>query len=204
MNLRVNILFLLIIATLFSCKEHNEYHSIIDKIESNSTNFKRDSTFSEGQFEIADLIKINDDEFHFYVKNRKNEIESYECSECHSKPVSQLKSENISKKAHWNIKLKHADAKTMSCLTCHIDNDTNSLQSITGEKIDFNLSYQLCTQCHNKEVKDWKGGAHGKNLSGWKASRVSKLCVECHDPHQPSFEKRWPARYNTIMANERK
>ncbi|MDH3321637.1 MAG: cytochrome C [Flavobacteriaceae bacterium] len=204
MNLKLSILLILAI-TLFSCKEnHEEYHNIIDKIEANSMAYKKDSTFSNNQFEISELTTVIDNDPHFYIKNRKSEIESYACSECHNKPVSQLQSEDLGKKAHWDIKLIHADDKTMSCLSCHKDNDMDNLHSITGGKIDFNLSYQLCAQCHNKEVKDWKGGAHGKNISGWQTSRVSKLCVECHNPHNPSFEKRWPARYNTQMVEQRK
>jgi nitrate/TMAO reductase-like tetraheme cytochrome c subunit len=65
------------------------------------------------------------------------------------------------------------------------------------------MSYQLCAQCHNSQVKDWVGGAHGKNLSGWKSARVSKLCVECHNPHSPALDKRWPSRYNSQMVSQR-
>ena len=205
MNLKLNIFILLLAVIMISCKDnHNEYHNIIDKIEAESVNYPRDTTFSNNQFDVSELITVTDNDPHFYIKNRKNEIESFACSECHNKPVSQLKTENFGKKAHWDIKLNHADDKTMSCLSCHSDANMDNLHSITGKKIDFNLSYQLCTQCHTKQVKDWKGGAHGKNLSGWKTSRVSKLCVECHDPHKPHFEKRWPARYNTVMVDERK
>ncbi len=204
-KLKQSIFILLLIISMISCKDdHNEYHNVIDKIEANSVSYKRDSTFSNNQFEISELIKVTDNEPNFYIKNRKNSIESYACNECHDKPVSQLQTENLGKKAHWDIKLKHADTKTMTCLSCHSENNMDNLHSITGEKIDFNFSYQLCSQCHNKQEKDWKGGAHGKNISGWKTSRVSKLCVECHNPHQPSFEKRWPARYNTQMVSERK
>jgi len=150
------------------------------------------------------LVTVTDNDPHFYIKNRKNKIKLYDCKECHNKPISQLQTKNLGKKAHWDIELNHADTNTMSCLSCHSDNNMNNLQSITGKKIDFNLSYQLCAQCHTNQVKDWKGGAHGKNLSGWKTARVSKLCVECHNPHKPNFEKRWPARYNSKMVEERK
>ncbi len=204
MKLKLNISILLLAIIMISCKnDQKEYHNIIDKIEAKSTDYKRDSTFSNNQFEKSDLVQVTDHETQFYIENRKNRIESYECSECHDKPVSQLQTENLGKKAHWDIKINHADNKTMSCLSCHIENDMDNLHSITGETIDLNFSYQLCNQCHNKEVKDWKGGAHGKNISGWKTSRVSKLCVECHDPHKPSIEKRWPARYNSQMVDER-
>ena len=205
MNIKYNILAVFLVLTLISCKEdHKKYHTIIDKIEATTVSYQRDSTFSKNQFSMSELVTISDADTHFYIKERKSNIKSFACSECHDKSVSQLQHENIGiKKAHWDIKINHADANTMSCLSCHIDNDMDNLQSITGVKIDFNKSYQLCAQCHSKQVKEWKGGAHGKNISGWKTSRVSKLCVECHNPHNPSFKTRWPARYNSTMVDER-
>lgn len=196
---------LLLILLIFSCKEKgHEYHSLIDKIKSESVEFNKDSIVERPQYQVENLTEIYEDETFFLVQNRKNIVKSYACNECHSEPVAELQTEGLGKKAHWHIQLNHADDNTMSCLTCHVDNDMNNLKSITGNTIDFNYSHQLCNQCHNKEVTDWIGGAHGKNLSGWKGARVSKLCVECHNPHKPAIEKRWPSRYNTKMVNSRK
>lgn len=204
-KLNQSFFILLVVVSMLSCKEnHNEYRSVIDKIEAKSIAYQKDSVFTSSQFEVSELVKVFGDQTSFYIQNRKNKIESYACNECHDRPLDQLQSENLGKKAHWDIKLIHADSKTMSCLSCHSENNLDKLHSITGESIDFNFSYQLCNQCHNKEVKDWKGGAHGKNISGWKTARISKLCVECHNPHKPSIEKRWPDRYNTQMVDERK
>ena len=80
----------------------------------------------------------------------------------------------------------------------------NSLKSLTGEKIDFDRSYKLCSQCHQNEFKDWKGGAHGKRLESWASPRASMTCVNCHNPHSPHFETRWPSRFNTEKVKERK
>lgn len=205
MNVNYNIPVIFLILVLMSCKgDHKKYHTVIDKIEAKTVPFQRDSTFSKNQFSISELITVTDATPHFYIKERKSNIKSFACSECHDRPVSQLQSHNPNtKKAHWDIKLNHADANTMSCLSCHIDNDMDNMHSITGTKIDFNKSYQICAQCHSKQAEDWKGGAHGKNISGWKTARVSKLCVECHNPHNPSFKTRWPARYNATMVDER-
>ena len=60
-----------------------------------------------------------------------------------------------------------------------------------------------CKECHQQEFKDWKGGAHGKQLGGWAPPRVSNTCVNCHNPHNPYFEKRWPVRFNTQKVKER-
>ena len=77
-------------------------------------------------------------------------------------------------------------------------------KSLTDSPIDFNYSYKLCSQCHQEQFKDWKGGAHGQQLGGWAPPRVSNTCVNCHNPHNPKFEKRWPVRFNTQVEKERK
>ena len=202
---QLKILTITILILVSSCKgKKKEYHNLIHKIEAQSVQYDRDSIEHHELFEMDQLVAIDENDIHFYIQNRKTNIKSYACSECHTKPVDQLHKEGLGKKAHWDITIKHADTKTMACLSCHNSENMNNLQSITGDPIDFNKSYQLCSQCHNKEVKDWVGGAHGKNISGWKSERVSKLCVECHNPHQPQIAKRWPSRYNATMVEERK
>ncbi len=123
--------------------------------------------------------------------------------ECHSKPLTQMSGLDA-QKAHWNIKLNHANSETMNCATCHNGEDMNNLKTLTGQKVDFNLSYKVCAQCHSGQFEDWKGGAHGKKVAGWAPPRASMTCVNCHDPHSPSFEKRLPVQFNTQKGIERK
>lgn len=201
----IKIIPCVLIFLLLSCKgEKEKYHNLIDKIKAESVEYERKSIQEQDLFDADALVQIDENDIQFYIQSRKDKIQSFQCSECHTKPVSELQTEGLGKKAHWDITLNHADDNTMSCLSCHIDNDMNNLKSITGNYIDLNYSYQLCNQCHNQEVKDWAGGAHGKNLSGWQGSRISKLCTECHNPHDPSIKKRWPSRYNSVMVIERK
>ena len=199
-----NFLIALVGLLVLSCKDKDHgYHNLIDKIEAESVEFSRDSLYERETYDHEQLIDLYENDRSFYIQNRKTKMVSYACSECHTQSVDKLKTEGLGKKAHWDVVLNHANDHTMSCLTCHVENDMDQLQSNTGHIIDFNYSYQLCSQCHSKEVKDWIGGAHGKNLSGWKGARVAKLCVECHNPHQPAIAKRWPSRYNSNMANSR-
>ena len=199
------ILTITILILTSSCKgKKKEYHNLMHKIEAKSVSYVRDSIQNQTLFDVNELVEIDENDIHFYIPKRKTNIKSYACNECHNKPVEQLHKEGLGKKAHWDITINHADTKTMSCLSCHNSQDMNNLKSITGDPIDFNKSYKLCSQCHNSQVKDWVGGAHGKNISGWKSTRVSKLCVECHNPHAPQIAKRWPSRYNATMVNERK
>ncbi|MDG2195115.1 MAG: cytochrome c3 family protein [Polaribacter sp.] len=187
-----------------SCKhQENEYHSITDKIEAKSKDYHGVSVSSEPYFGDIDLIKISEDGQSFLIPERKGNIKSYACTECHTKPLKQMQSKDL-KKAHWNISIKHAGANTMNCITCHSSNNMDDLHSLTGSKIDFNKSYKLCSQCHTEQFKDWKGGAHGKQIGGWAPPRASLTCVNCHNPHNPAFSSKWPARFNTQKIKERK
>ncbi|SIS46486.1 Cytochrome c7 [Zobellia uliginosa] len=187
--------------SLFSCKEEGEYHSISDKIEGESKPYHGPLT-SEGLLTDTELIEITEGEHTFLIPERKGQIKSYACTECHSKPVSQMIGKDAPK-AHWDIKLDHANSDAMNCATCHNGEDMNQLHTLTGKNIDFNLSYKLCAQCHSNQFEDWKGGAHGKKVAGWAPPRASNTCVNCHNPHSPSFETRWPVRFNTKTAIER-
>ena len=198
----VSILCITVLVT--SCKDHKEeYHSITDKIDAESKNYHGTSISSEKYLDGLDMIEVTENGQAFLIPDRKGQLKSYACSECHTKPLANMQSKDL-KKAHWNIKLQHANLNTMNCATCHNANDMDNLKSVTGVAIDFNKSYQLCSQCHTKQFTDWSGGAHGKRIGGWAPPRASMTCVNCHDPHKPQIAPKWPERYNTLKVEERK
>jgi len=207
MTTKIKVSTLILIVCLFavSCKhsEEHKYHTVIDKIEANTTEYNGE-TSSDVYNETLETVEVTEGDFKFLIPERKSQITTFNCIECHSQPLGNLKEHKVGEKAaHWNIKLNHAEAEIMNCTTCHNKNNFDNLQSLTGGPIDFNYSYKLCSQCHQKEFKDWKGGAHGKQIGGWAPPRVSNTCVNCHDPHSPKFEKRWPASFNTVVEKER-
>lgn len=190
-----------------SCKhkEKHKYHTVVDKIVAETVTSEKTTLTSETYNEGIKTVSVNEDGFEFLIPDRKSQIASYNCTECHTEPIEDLKQPKLGEKsAHWNIKLVHASSETMNCATCHTSNDMDNLHSLTNSTIDFNYSYKVCSQCHQQEFKDWKGGAHGKQLGGWAPPRLSNTCVNCHNPHQPGFEKRWPVRFNTQKVKERK
>lgn len=196
-----------LIVFIVSCKhsEEHEYHGVMQKIEAESQQYKSPGISSESFTEGIETVRVLEDGFDFLIPERKGQVASYNCTECHSKPLDQLQKGSEGKKAaHWNVKLVHAGVEIMDCKTCHDENNLDDLTSLTNSTIDFNYSYKLCSQCHQQEFKDWKGGAHGKQLESWAMPRVSNTCVNCHNPHSPQFEKRWPVRYNTQKVEERK
>ena len=189
---------------LSSCDNHGEeYHSITDKIEAESKNYHGTSVSSEEYIDGIKTMEVTENGRTFFIPERRDEISSYACTECHTKPLADMNSIGL-KKAHWDIKLDHANLKTMNCITCHNGDDMDHLKSLTDTKIDFNSSYILCSQCHTKQFKDWTGGAHGKQMGGWAPPRTAMTCVNCHNPHKPYFQSKWPARYNTQKVDERK
>lgn len=207
MTTKIKVITLILIVCLFavSCKHSDEhkYHTVIDKIEANTIEYTGDIS-SEIFNETIKKVEVTEDGIKFLIPERKSQIASFNCTECHSQPLEKLKEHKVGEKAaHWNIKLNHAGPETMNCTTCHNKNDFDNLKSITSSSIDFNYSYKLCSQCHQQQFKDWKGGAHGKQLGGWAPPRVSNTCVNCHNPHSPKFEKRWPVRFNTQVEKER-
>lgn len=193
---------LLLAVTLVSCKGgEEEYHSVTNKIEAKQTPY-HGKLSSEELLEGTELISITEGEYTFLIPERKGQIKSYACIECHSKPVAQMKGNEI-QKAHWDIKINHASTETMNCATCHNPEDMNQLNTLIGANVDFNLSHKLCIQCHSTQFEDWKGGAHGKKVAGWAPPRASMTCVNCHNPHSPGFEKKWPVQFNTKTELER-
>lgn len=194
----------IMITSIFSCSHESEkHHTLVDKIHEESAHYEGSSHSSEEYLSEMNLIEVTEGEHHFLIPERKSEIKSFECTECHTKALDKMQTKDT-KKAHWDINLAHANINTMECTTCHNSTDMDELKSLTGKTIDFNQSYQLCGQCHHKEFKDWKGGAHGKKIAGWAPPRASKTCVNCHNPHAPSFKSKWPERYNTQKVLERK
>lgn len=130
----------------------------------------------------------------FLINSREATVEKFPCQRCHTAPLAQMKHDGKDgkPKAHWNLQLQHATDAVMTCNTCHDPANLNQLKTITGMPVSLNQSWQVCSQCHSKQASDWVGGAHGKRLAGWAPPRVSKTCVECHNPHQPQWDKRAP------------
>ena len=195
------------IATLLivSCShdEHGHY-GVVEKFQEEGKKYEPVKISSERYNEHIKKIEVTEKGHTFLIPERKSQIKSFNCTECHSEPLAELQEEGF-KKAHWNIKLDHAEESTMNCLTCHNgEGNMDNLHTLSGNIVDFNNSYNLCKQCHQKQYSDWTGGAHGKKIGGWAPPRTSLSCVNCHNPHKPHFDKRWPARYNSQKIQERK
>jgi hypothetical protein len=173
-------------------------HDVVKTIQTKEPDSLSYNVSSENYLSETKRVKaiIDGIEMSFYTQARVHHISSFPCNNCHSESLESLQQPGI-KKAHWNISLNHAGQDVMNCQTCHSSSNLNELTSLTGNIISFDHSYQLCRQCHSQQHDDWIGGAHGKRLGGWAPPRVINNCVNCHNPHEPAFGKRFPSRLNT-------
>jgi hypothetical protein len=109
----------------------------------------------------------------------------FPCSECHADlEVNETRRELD---FHEEIVLKHAEEQRW-CLDCHNPNNRDKLRLANGQVIFFEKSYLLCGQCHGTIYRDWKAGVHGKRTGHWNGRKQYRLCVHCHNPHQPKFK----------------
>jgi hypothetical protein len=139
--------------------------------------------------------KPDEEALAIFVRERSSEITAYPCSSCHIQPLEELKAQSAQEGqlAHWEIQLNHAGEEVMSCATCHNLENLDELRTLSGASVSFDASYQTCAQCHTPQYHDWLGGAHGKRVGGWAEPRVMNSCTDCHNPHEPSWDIRWPA-----------
>jgi hypothetical protein len=109
----------------------------------------------------------------------------FPCSECHADMEVNTTSRELD--FHEDIQLKHAEEQRW-CLDCHSPDNRDKLRLANGELISFEESYNLCGQCHGTIFRDWKAGVHGKRTGMWNGRKQYRLCVHCHNPHQPRFK----------------
>jgi hypothetical protein len=144
------------------------------------------------------LALENDQRGPFRVLARKQEVERYRCSSCHT--GKEVRGKNALTLTHGNVVVQHGqEGSALGCIDCHHPEDRDSLEDKKGRKIDFDHSYQLCGQCHFRQKRDWLGGAHGKRIANWAGERVVYNCTTCHNPHSPKFAKRFPVIYSVPL-----
>jgi hypothetical protein len=116
------------------------------------------------------------------------------CQTCHStrKPNSENKTVDDLNEFHVGLKFSHGN---LSCLSCHNDEDYDSLKLADQSRIEYAEVMTLCSQCHGTQRRDFDHGAHGGMNGYWDLSRGPRTrnnCVDCHDPHVPKFPHMQP------------
>ncbi len=113
------------------------------------------------------------------------------CSTCHSvrKPNLENRDSTTLNEFHQGLKVGHGK---LACYACHNPDDADSLRSADGTKIPYQDVMTLCSQCHGPQATSFAHGAHGGMIGFWDLSRGPQMknnCIDCHDPHSPSFPK---------------
>ena len=116
------------------------------------------------------------------------------CATCHrTRPANrQNRVASDLTEFHQGLTLVHGST---SCLSCHNAADYDSLALADGTSVDFTRVMDLCAQCHGPQTRDYLHGAHGGMTGHWDLSRGPQTrnnCVDCHNPHAPSFPKMTP------------
>ena len=111
----------------------------------------------------------------------------FPCSQCHAgMPVNRER--RVLEYYHTDIELRNHAEEQRWCLDCHNPDNRDKLRLASGQLVSFEESYYLCGQCHGTIFRDWKAGVHGKRTGEWNGKKVYRLCVHCHNPHQPRFK----------------
>lgn len=123
------------------------------------------------------------------------------CSTCHTTRPTNYENRKPADldEFHQNIGFSHG---TVSCLSCHNPDDYDTLRLADGKKVEYTDVMTLCAQCHGPQTRDYNHGAHGGMNGHWDLSRGPRIrnnCVDCHDPHSPSF----PAMKPTFKPRDR-
>ena len=111
----------------------------------------------------------------------------FPCSDCHADQETNPNRRDLTE-MHEDIQIiNHAEDQRW-CLDCHNPDDRDYLRLASGRLVSFDESYYLCGQCHGTIFRDWKAGIHGRRTGEWNGKKTYRLCVHCHDPHQPRFK----------------
>jgi hypothetical protein len=111
----------------------------------------------------------------------------FPCSDCHA-DMEVNSTKRKMEDFHEEIIIINHNEEERWCLDCHNPDDRDMLRLASGRLVRFEESYYLCGQCHGTIFRDWKAGVHGRRTGEWNGRKVYRLCVHCHNPHQPRFK----------------
>jgi hypothetical protein len=140
-----------------------------------------------------------DRELPFKVISRMDDMMYFPCAGCHEDMQIDPTPRALPEAPHFP-ELRHG-AADIWCTTCHSLEQRESLKTLSGKLVDYDVAYRICAQCHIKAYGDWRHGAHGKRIKRWRGDREVLNCTGCHNPHlDPGFEPRKPAAPPGVRA----
>jgi uncharacterized CHY-type Zn-finger protein len=113
---------------------------------------------------------------------------SYDCMECH-RMIDKKWERGFELVEHDTIDFKHGNNRY--CFNCHHQENRDAFVDYDGSEIPSNDINVLCAKCHGPKNRDWEAGVHGRLNGYWdpdKGPQTKLGCIQCHDPHHPSFK----------------
>jgi hypothetical protein len=123
----------------------------------------------------------------FFVPPPPFSEDIFPCSDCHEDQEVNPE-RRVLEDMHEDIQIINHNEEERWCLDCHNPDDRDVLRLASGRLVSFEESYYLCGQCHGTIFRDWKAGIHGRRTGEWNGTKTYRLCVHCHNPHQPRFK----------------
>ncbi len=123
----------------------------------------------------------------FFVPPPPFSEDIFPCSDCHDDMDVNPERREL-EDFHEEIQIINHNEAERWCLDCHNPDNRDVLRLVNGKLISFEESYLLCGQCHGTIFRDWKAGVHGRRTGEWNGKKLYRLCVHCHNPHQPRFQ----------------
>ena len=123
----------------------------------------------------------------FFVPPPPFSEDIFPCSDCHD-DMEVNPNRRVLEEFHEEIQIINHNEEERWCLDCHNADNRDVLRLVNGKLVSFEESYYLCGQCHGTIFRDWKAGIHGRRTGEWNGKKTYRLCVHCHNPHQPRFE----------------
>jgi hypothetical protein len=113
------------------------------------------------------------------------------CSTCHSvrKPDLTNRTTETLDEFHQGLQVNHGK---LACYACHNPDQSDALRLADGSPVAYRDVMTMCSQCHSAQATSFAHGAHGGMNGHWDLSRGSQTknnCIDCHDPHAPSYPK---------------
>ena len=123
----------------------------------------------------------------FFVPPPPFSEDIFPCSDCHDDQEVNPE-QRVLEDMHEEIQIINHNEEERWCLDCHNPDNRDFLRLASGRLVSFEESYYLCGQCHGTIFRDWKAGIHGRRTGEWNGKKTYRLCVHCHNPHQPRFK----------------
>ncbi len=112
---------------------------------------------------------------------------TYDCMECHRLLTARWHHDRPLVE-HRDLVLEHGANRF--CLNCHHPTNRNAFVDYDGAEIAEQDVVLLCAKCHGPTYRDWTRGIHGRQTGSWQtpvADRPRLRCIQCHDPHRPTY-----------------